>query len=135
MRSRSYQDIKYSWKSIQSFYSMFLAICILMFCSSCMVVLFKFGFDFEVFVDWLFYLSNFLSLVCFYELGRHWKNLLQHFNRVEARTPLFKTSSNKKRPLSREIKIISSLILVGSISERLFDFISVLISLFYSFSS
>lgn len=124
--SKSFYDIKFSWKSIQSIYSIIVMISTFFVSISCSVVLANFGFDFEIFVDCLFYLSNFLSLLCFYELGRNWKKLLQHFNRVETKSPLFKMQ-NQKRPLFYQVKVITLVVLTLSVSKKFLNFLDKLL--------
>lgn len=110
LRSKCFLDLKFNLISLRTFYSLVCIVGISCICLANFAIMFQFGFDFGKFVTTMFYTGNLLGLICLLNLAKHWKVLMQSFNRVESKLPPFETH-HEKYELFLKIRFISRLML------------------------
>ncbi|KAL7038090.1 hypothetical protein ACKWTF_009450 [Chironomus riparius] len=118
-------SLKFTWKSLQSWYAIFVTLSVGWEALLTIYWTFSRHLEFGKMVYLVFYVSNFMSFVCFFSLATNWPDLMMLWHNVEKQLPPYRSKSEKfyLRARMRNIVII---ILMLSLIEHILSIISAL---------
>ncbi|XP_037048444.1 uncharacterized protein LOC119082852 [Bradysia coprophila] len=126
--AKSPTDLYYSWTSIRNFYSITVMLLTFAFTVPIVMVCLSQRLQFDAVVGVVFYVSNCIARVFFMSLAMKWPELMQQWQKIEQKIPIFE-SQRDKSVLAYKIKMISLVVMLLSMSEHLLSIIS---TAFYS---
>lgn len=117
------KDLKFTWKSFRYLFAVFVMISCGMEALSTIVWIFRTHVEFGKMVIVVYYVTNFMSFVCFLNLARVWPSLMIKWHEVERSLPQVENEKDKRR-MSVKIRKTAAVILTLSAIEHILSIVS-----------
>lgn len=115
--------MKFRWKSLRFFFAVFVTLCCGIEAILTIYWTLRKRVEFGKMVYLVFYVTNFLSFVCFLILARNWPTLMVKWHEVERKLPPPRTKSERRSLLVR-MRSIAAIILTISLIEHILSIVS-----------
>lgn len=116
-------ELKFTWKSFRYLFAVFITISCGMEAVSTIVWTFRSHIEFGKLIIVVFYVTNFMSFVCFLNLARNWPSMMMKWHEVERNLPQV-DDEKEKHQMSVRIRKTAAIILTLSAIEHILSIVS-----------
>ncbi|XP_031638768.1 gustatory receptor for sugar taste 64f-like [Contarinia nasturtii] len=124
VKCSSASKLHFKWSSFRTIYSFVAFILTVIYAAMTFWVTFSEEIKFEQMVPVIFYASAVYAMFRFGVLAMHWPTLMRRYESIESKMPKYKYQ-REKRKLALHLKILTIVVMMGSLLEHLLNLISI----------